>query len=55
MPACYWTAGGGQNEANGDENAKCSGVPFAPAVKGRGEGRPKRTLHVLPSSPYRQS
>ena len=25
MPACYWTAGVGQNEANGDENAKCAG------------------------------
>ena len=25
MPACYWKAGVGQNEANGDENAKCAG------------------------------
>ena len=61
MTVCYWKAGVWQNKANGDENAgsfppaKCSAIPFAPAVKVRGEGCPKRTAHVLPGPFYHQS
>ena len=40
MPACYWKAGAGQNEANGSENAghvpplKTRGVPVHAGIEG---------------------